>query len=72
LLHKHRGALPWFILVVAGGMATAGSDLDRRIDTELPSLLEIYEDLHLNPELSFEGRSPPRGWPPNSVASALK
>ena len=54
LLRKHRGALPWFILVVAGGVATAGSDLDRRIDTELPSLLEIYEDLHLNPELSFE------------------
>jgi amidohydrolase len=56
-MHKHRCVLPWaFTLLLAAGVVSGGSDLDRRLDAELPSLLAIYEDLHRNPELSFEER----------------
>jgi amidohydrolase len=53
----HAIMLLWLAsLVLTAGTASAASDLDRRIEAELPSLLSIYEDLHRNPELSFEER----------------
>ncbi|MCW2366265.1 hippurate hydrolase [Sphingobium sp. B7D2B] len=38
----------------ASNEATAASHIDATIDAALPELLEIYRDLHANPELSFQ------------------
>jgi amidohydrolase len=40
------------IVALVGTVALAQSDLDSRIDAELPSLVETYEMLHAAPELS--------------------
>lgn len=39
-------------LAIATGLSAQSSDLDNRIDREIPSLVETYKKLHLSPELS--------------------
>ncbi len=34
--------------------AVAASDVDTKIDAAMPGLIELYRDLHANPELSFQ------------------
>jgi hypothetical protein len=39
-------------LAIAAGLSAQSSDLDGRIDREMPSLIETYKTLHASPELS--------------------
>jgi hippurate hydrolase len=50
-----RTALVWLLLLAAAAPKLVGSsDLEDRVEREVPSLLEIYEHLHANPELSYQ------------------
>src|SRR5215467_14550481 len=39
-------------LAIATSLSAQSSDLDSRIDREMPSLVDTYKKLHLSPELS--------------------
>src|SRR5688572_8883412 len=41
-------------LMTLSSPVEAAGDVDARIDAAMPGLLEIYRDLHANPELSFQ------------------
>lgn len=48
-------AAAWSVLVIAAGSAAAAqSDLDSKIDSNLPSWLATYKHFHENPELSTQ------------------
>ena len=40
------------LLLLLAALAANGSDLDQRVDPQLPGLVATYKDLHQHPELS--------------------